>query len=57
MHGGVSYIILNQNLTNPTRMISGDVNGEAIQWIRNNSHRVLAKKTGDGVVAVCRLDD
>ena len=38
-------------------MISGDVNGEAIQWIRNNSHRVLAKKTGDGVVAVCRLDD
>lgn len=38
-------------------MISGDVNGEAIQWIRNNSHRVLAKKTGEGVVAVCRLDD
>ena len=57
MHGGVSYIILNQNLTDPARMISGDVNGEAIQWIRNNSHRVLTKKTGEGVVAVCRLDD
>lgn len=55
--GGVSYIILNQNLTDPAQMISGDVNGEAIQWIRNNSHRVLAKKTGEGVVAVCRLDD
>lgn len=53
----VSYIILNQNLTDPSEMISGDVNGEAIQWIRNNSHRVLAKKTGEGVVAVCRLDD
>lgn len=55
--GGVSYIILNQNLTDPAEIISGDVNGEAIQWIRNNSHRVLAKKTGEGVVAVCRLDD
>ena len=55
--GGVSYIILNQNLTDPSEMISGAVNGEAIQWIRNNSHRVLAKKTGEGVVAVCRLDD
>lgn len=55
--GVVSYIILNQNLTDPAQMISGDVNGEAIQWIRNNSHRVLAKKTGEGVVAVCRLDD
>ena len=59
MRGGgrVSYIILNQNLTDPAEIISGDVNGEAIQWIRNNSHRVLAKKTGEGVVAVCRLDD
>lgn len=55
--GGVSYIILNQNLKDPAQMISGGVNGEAIQWIRNNSHRVLAKKTGEGVVAVCRLDD
>ena len=57
MRGGVSYIILNQNITDPEQMISGGVNGEAIQWIRNNSHRVLAKKTGEGVVAVCRLDD
>ena len=53
----VSYITLNQNLTDPTQMISGDVNGEAIQWIRDNSHRVLGKKRPDGVMAVCQLDD
>lgn len=38
-------------------MITGDVNGEIIQWIRQNSHRVLAKKTGEGTVAYIELDD
>ena len=38
-------------------MISGDVNGEVIQWIRQNSHRVLAKKTGEGTVTYIELDD
>lgn len=38
-------------------MISGDVNGEVIQWIRQNSHRVLAKKTGEGTVTYMELND
>ena len=38
-------------------MISGDVNGDVIQWIRQNSHRVLAKKTGEGTVTYIELDD
>lgn len=53
----ISTIILNQNLTDPATMISGDVNGPAIQWIRNNSHNYLVKKTGEGIVTVCQLDD
>lgn len=38
-------------------MITGDVNGEIIQWIRQNSHRVLAKKTGEGTITYIELDD
>lgn len=38
-------------------MITGDINGEIIQWIRQNSHRVLAKKTGEGTVTYMELDD
>lgn len=52
---GVIYI--NQLEPNPSKMITGDINGEIIQWIRNNSHRVLAKKTGDGTVTYIELDD
>lgn len=52
-----SYITLNQNLSDPSQMITGDINGPAIRWIRCNSHRVLGKKTADGVMSVCRLND
>lgn len=53
-----SYITLDQTLTDPLQMISGDVNGTEIQWIRQNSHRYLAKRDpGDNVMAICRLDD
>ena len=52
-----SYITIDQNLTDPSQMITGDVNGESIQWIRENSHRVLGKKTAEGVMTVCQLDD
>lgn len=39
-------------------MISGgDIKGDQIQWIRDNSHRVLGKKTADGVMTVCELSD
>lgn len=52
---GVIYI--NQLESDPSKMITGDVNGEIIQWIRQNSHRVLAKKTGEGTVTYIELDD
>ena len=50
-------IYINQLESDPARMITGDVNGEIIQWIRQNSHRVLAKKTGEGTVTYIELDD
>ena len=50
-------IHINQTISDPNSMVSGDINGPVIQWIRNNSHRVLAKKTAEGEVAYCRLLD
>lgn len=52
---GVIYI--NQLESDPARMITGDVNGKIIQWIRQNSHRVLAKKTGEDTITYIELDD
>lgn len=42
----MNTILINQLESDPSLMISGDVKGEVIQWIRQNSHRVLAKKNG-----------
>ena len=53
----ISYITIDQTITDPATMISGDVNGNEIQWIRNNTHRVLGKQTADGTVTYCRLMD
>ena len=53
----VSKIILNQNLSDPSTMLSGDINGEAIQWIRSNSHRYLGKYTNTGEMTICQLKD
>lgn len=50
-------IIIDQTVTDPNSMISGDVNGTVLQWIRNNTHRYVAKKTGDGQVTICQLSD
>lgn len=44
-------------ITDPASMITGDVNGEAIQAIRSNSHRYLGKYTGNGQMTICQLDD
>lgn len=52
-----STIRINQNISDPATMISGDVNGEAIKAIRANSHRYLCKYTGDGEMTICQLDD
>ena len=53
----VDVIHIDQNNSDPFTRVSGDVNGDVIKWIRQNSHRVLAKKTAEGVVAYARLDD
>ena len=50
-------IIIDQTVTDPNSMISGDINGTVLQWIRNNTHRYVAKKTGDGQVTICQLSD
>lgn len=56
--GGITNVIrIDQTISDPYKMISGDVNGDVIQWIRNNSHRVLAKKTGEGTMTYAVLDD
>ena len=52
-----NHIILDQNLSDPSKMIYGDVNSEAIQWIRANSHRYLGKYTGEGQMTICQLSD
>lgn len=53
----VDIIVIDQTNDDPFTRVSGDINGKTIQWIRANSHRVLAKRTADGVVTYCRLDD
>lgn len=53
----VNVITIDQTNRDPFTRVSGDINGDVIQYIRNNSHRVLAKKTAEGVVSYCRLDD
>ena len=52
-----NHIILDQNLSDPSKMIYGDVNSEAVQWIRANSHRYLGKYTGEGQMTICQLSD
>lgn len=50
-------ITIDQTVTDPNSMISGDVNGTVLQWIRNNTHRYVAKKTGNEQVTICQLSD
>lgn len=38
-----STITINQSITNPNKMVTGDINGECIKWIRQNSHIYLCK--------------
>ena len=53
----LAIIEIDQTISDPATMIGGNVNGFVIQWIRKNSHRVLAKKTGEGTVTYIELDD
>ena len=41
-------IYLDFTKTAPSQIVTGDVNGDVIKWIRNNSHRYLAKNTAEG---------
>lgn len=52
-----SWITIDQTISDPESMISGDVNGEHIQLIRNNSHRYACKYTSEGTMTICQLDD
>lgn len=52
-----SHITIDQTITDPATMISGDVNGEHIQLIRSNSHRYLGKYTSEGTMTLCQLSD
>ena len=53
----VSTIRINQNISDPNTMITGDVNGDAIKAIRTNSHIYLGKYTGGGEMTICQLSD
>lgn len=53
----ISTIRINQNLTDPAQIVSGDINGEAIKMIRQHSHRYLGKYTSEGTMSICQLDD
>ena len=44
-------------MRDPAKIISGDINSDAIQWIRANSHRYLGKYTGTGQMTICQLAD
>lgn len=52
-----SWITIDQTIIDSDTMISGDVNGEHIQAIRNNSHRYLGKYTASGQMTICQLAD
>lgn len=54
----ISTIYIDQTITDPASMISGDINGAAIQAIRANSHRYLGKYTASsGTMTICQLSD
>lgn len=52
-----TWITIDQTITDPATMISGEINGEHIQLIRQNSHRYLGKYTGYNEMTICQLDD
>ena len=56
-----NVIYINQTVSDPAGMITGDVQGEAVTWIRENSHRYVgtwdAKTVGTTGVSLKQLDD
>lgn len=52
-----SYITINQGQSGESAMVSGNIQGEAIQAIRNGSHLYLGKQTASGKQLICQLND
>ena len=56
-----NVIYINQTVSDPAGMITGDVQGEAVTWIRENSHRYVgtwdAKTVGTTGVSLKQLND
>ena len=50
-------IIIDQTITDPATMISGNVNSSVIQAIRAGSHRYVSKYTAQRELTLCQLDD
>lgn len=50
-------IYLDFTKTDPATIVTGDINGEVIQYIRNHSHRYLAKQQETGERVICQLAD
>ena len=55
--GVADVVYLNQGITDPATMLSGDINGPIIRWIRDNTHRYLGKNTESGKMVLCQLLD
>lgn len=54
----VSTITIDQNISDPDTMITGDVNGSAIQKIIENTHMYACKYLGDNQgMLICRLEN
>jgi hypothetical protein len=53
-----SWITIDQTISDPASMISGDVNGEHIRLIRENSHRYYGEyNNSDASMTIYQLDD
>lgn len=52
-----SAIIIDQSISDPEAMISGNINNDTIKAIRAESHNYLGKYTANGVMTICQLSD
>lgn len=53
-----NVIYIDQTISDPASMITGDVRGDVIKWIRSNSHRYVAQSFSEGAgITLKQLDD
>ena len=53
----VDRIVIDMTKSNPSEMVTGDINGNIIGLVLKDFHRYLCKYQSNGVMAVCQLDD